>query len=277
MKITLLLSVFLVAGCASRVTPARLVKKKPEPVLPVATPAPIEQNESVIHSPEVVINTQSCPTMGAKNSPGKVKTLTGTGLTYEEAKFDLYSKLPSIGVLQNLKVNTAKASTLNAYAEANVVTKDINVNFDSFMTFNCKLDGLFAITAVIPTESISYLPTSISELTVTWKKEYATFAFAKKQCDDNQYTIIIDSSSRGVRINNAIERILKRGTIQVSIVCGPFKMITTWSAGRIQHVNEVFGNKYNLIVVGTGGGLDMRDLNDYSKELNLEMLKNAMN
>ncbi len=212
-------------------------------------------------------------------SKKNVNTITGIGLTYEEAKLDLHKKLPQIGILQTTRLRSVKVSTLDTYKESNVLSQDIRATFDHYVTHNCKIDGKFAISIAFPKEGVSYLPKQhhkeIFEKDL-FNPEYATYSYAKKICGDEMYTVIV-SLNDGYAINNAIkvsEPVFQRGVHKI-VVCGSFDLKTTWFAGRyIYDVRSIFGKPYNLIYLGSSRS--NKDIRDYSEEMNLEMIKNAL-
>lgn len=205
--------------------------------------------------------------------------ITGTGLNFEEAKYNLYSQLPSMGILQNLKLSSTKISTVTSYNELNVLHKDINVNFDHLVTYNCKIDGKFAISTLMPKSGISYLPiqhhTDIFD-DVIFDDKHATFAAATKACGSDIYSVVI-SLNNTFDISDAskiVDHSVNHGVHKI-VICGRFTVKTDWSHGaHVTDVTSVFKNKYNLIYIGPY--MSAPDIRDYSQEFNLEMLKNAL-
>lgn len=204
---------------------------------------------------------------------------TGVGLTYEEAKYNLYTQLPSVGILQNLKFSTTKMSNVSSYAESNILHKDVNVNFDHLVTYNCKIDGKFAITTLIPRDGISYLPKQHHDKTFdpdVFDGKYSTFAYANKVCGSEIYTVImsLNDSYEIVNAKKIVEQSVVQGVHRL-IICGSFDLKSDWFSGK--HVTEtlsVFKNRYNMIYLGSYRSNG--DIRDYSQELNLEMIKNIM-
>lgn len=222
-------------------------------------------------------STESC--LQDKQISNNTIVHTGIGLTYEEAKYNLYTQLPNIGILQQLKLSTIKISNIATYAESNILRKDINVNFDHLVIYNCRIGGQYAITTLIPRDGISYLPKqhlkNIFDEPI-FKKEYSTFAYAAKMCGSDVYTVLV-SVNNDYEIVDA-KKIIEQsmiGGVQTLVICGQFELKSNWFANkRISKNQSVFKNKYNMIYLGSYRSEP--DVRDYSQELNLEMLKNTM-
>lgn len=208
----------------------------------------------------------------------EIKTITGSGLSIEEAQIDLHKKLPMIGVLQTVKLNSVKTSTPETYSERSTLSKSINANFNHFSVKNCRLpDGRFASSVAFPIEGVSYLPAGNMKVLFSepsFKKEYATFSFAKSMCGDDVYSVIVSMNDH---FDIAGGKVAVRNNdmgIHTVIVCGQFKLQTKWfNHGWTNDVREVFAERYNMIYLGSYRNKDIRD---YSQELGLEMIKNAM-
>jgi len=207
-------------------------------------------------------------------SDKEIKSITGTGLTIEEARIELYKKLPEIGVLQTVKLKSTKISSSENYHESSVLTKSINASFDHISIKNCRLrDGRYASSAALPIEGISYLPNEPFPKS-SFKKEYATFSFAKSVCGESMYTVIVSMNDH-FSVSGGRTAFQKREYgISLAVVCGAFKLKSEWfNHDWSSDVREIFAERYSLIYLGSYRNKDIRD---YSQELGLEMIKNVL-
>lgn len=225
---------------------------------------------------QTIAHAESClnPVIAGKD----IKVITGSGISYEDARLDLYKKLPQIGVLESINLKTTKLSSNYSFSENSVLSKSINVTFDHISIQNCRLpDGRYASSAAFPLDGISYLPKeSLGEIfdEPIFMKEFATFKYANRVCNDEMYTVLLgmnpEYSISGGRV--IFEDLV--GGIHRVVICGTFKLKTRWfNHGWTTDIREVFANRYNLIYLGSYRNKDIRDL---SKELGLEMIKSSL-
>ncbi len=207
-----------------------------------------------------------------------IKVITGEGISYEDARIDLYRKLPQIGVLQSINLKTTKVSSDSSFSENSILSKSINATFDHISIQNCRLpDGRYASSAAFPLDGVSYLPKGrlrgVFEEPI-FKKEFATFKYANRVCGGEIYTVLI-TMNRHYSISGG-RTVLEKNVngIHQVVICGTFKLKSRWfNHGWTDDYREVFANRYNLIYLGSYRQKDIRDL---SIDLGLEMIKNAM-
>ena len=200
------------------------------------------------------------------------ETVTGLGLTYEEAQMDLHKKIPSLGILQTINLEQKKMLVGGSYSESSFLKSQVSANIDNIMTQNCKINGLFAISAIIPEGSVNYLPKDITDISDITKE--ANFVNAKKMCGDGTYTIIVSMNDQFETSGGREVYHKKLHGIHKMVVCGSFKLKSTWfNSGYRDDIREIFANKYNLIYLGS---MNNEVIEDYSKEFHLEMIKNAI-
>jgi hypothetical protein len=200
------------------------------------------------------------------------ETVTGIGLTFEEAQLDLHKKIPSLGILQTINLEQKKMLVGDSYSETSLLKSHLSANIDNVLTQNCKLNGLFAISAIIPQGSINYIPKAVSDIANVSDK--ADFVQAGKLCGNDQYTVIVSMNDHFEISGGKIAIQNNNMGIHTVIVCGQFKLQTKWfNHGWTTDVREIFANKYNLIYLGSYRDKDIRD---YYKEFHLEMVKNAI-
>lgn len=201
----------------------------------------------------------------------KAQVVTGVGWTMAEARHSFYSQLPQIGVLQSLKVNNTRLKTEKDFIETTKVTTDIFVNFDYLATYNCKIKGQFAISAIIPTDKINYLPYQFqSDYDKKLISEIARFEYAKKHCGDQPFTIVWAPGvhDEDIRFKNTKPVASKR--LKYHILCG-YNWEVHRKIGRSWYEYSSSNNQYNLFVITN------EYFEEYSEHLQLEMIKNAMN
>jgi hypothetical protein len=199
------------------------------------------------------------------------QVVTGKGWTMAEARHDFYSKLPMIGLLQTLKVNNTRIKTEKDFTEATKVTSDIFANFDYISSYNCKINDQFAMSAIVPTDKINYLPYQFqSDYDKKLISEIARFEYAKKNCGDQPFTIVWAPGvhDEDIRFKNAKPVISKR--LHYHIVCG-YNWEVHRKIGRSWYEYSSSNNQYNLFVI------TKEYFEEYSEHLQLEMIKNAMN
>lgn len=199
--------------------------------------------------------------------------VTGAGLTYEDAQMDLHKKLPMVGVLQAVNLEQTKISAGSSYSETSIMRNKISANIDTMVTQNCKINGLFAISVMLPENSINYIPKSVSELIDV--SEEATFAYASKACGNDQYSVLVSMNDDfDISEGRIVSQKRERGVHKL-VVCGQFKLKSSWNPqhGWSTDIREIFANKYNLIYLGS---VRTKDIRDYSREFHLEMIKNAI-
>lgn len=199
--------------------------------------------------------------------------VTGVGITYEDAQIDLHKKLPMVGVLQAVNLEQTKISTGSTYSETSIMRNKISANIDTMVTQNCKINGLFAISAILPENSINYIPKSVSDLIDV--SDEANFVHASKACGNDQYSVLVSMNDEFETSGGKVVYHKNESGIHKLVVCGQFKLKSRWNPqhGWSNDTREIFANKYNLIYLGS---VRIKDIRDYSREFQLEMIKNAI-
>jgi len=198
--------------------------------------------------------------------------ITGIGLTCQDAQLDLHKKLPTVGILQRVDLEQTKISTGNTYSETSILRNKISANIDTMLTQNCKTNGLFAISAIIPEHSINYIPDIVPHKSDVAKQ--SNFKYAHEVCGDDMYSVIVSMNDHFDIAGGKVAIRNNEMGIHRVVVCGQFSLKTKWfNHGWTTDVREIFANRYNLIYLGSYRNKDIRD---YSKEFHLEMIKNAI-
>jgi hypothetical protein len=209
----------------------------------------------------------------------EAKMVTGIGWTPEEALANLYKELPKIGILQTIKIDNTRVKTENDFSDTTKLTSGIKVNLDMISTFNCRINNQYAVSAIVPLNKIDYLPYPMTRdilcgAKIDYKKEFFEFDYAKRLCGHETYTLVFAAMNEIELLEGKIAKYTKYCQIKYYAICGNFKAKVSWK----RYYNFEFKsplNKYNLIYIGVpGAGFDIRD---FSQELHLEMIKNAMN
>lgn len=193
--------------------------------------------------------------------------VTGYGYSELEAERDLQMKLPSIGILQKTEISQRKANYGTFHNESTLMRSNIKANFDYVMTQKCKTGQNYAISAYIPKEGVNYFSNEDVRASIG---ELASFK-ERKVCKEGIYTVVISGNAEIHFDGGDVIKKDPRTSYDRYIVCGPFKMKADHSVHNRTARHEVWANQNNLIyVLGN-------KIQDYSQELQLEMIKNGMN
>ncbi len=103
--------------------------------------------------------THNCLPKNKKNllKNKKYKVVTVSGDTYELARKKLLETMPQAGFLKHIKQTEIKKLTNRSYTEKKTIKTNMSANIDFWLKYECKHQGEFYVTALIPKEGIKYL------------------------------------------------------------------------------------------------------------------------
>jgi hypothetical protein len=199
--------------------------------------------------------------------------ITAKGETYEQARKELQLKLPSLGLLQNLKLQQTKISFNGDYKEVNRLERSVNARFDYLLLKNCKYQGEYYVTATIPKKGISYIP----RYPLIMSDKMRDYAYLKRLCGANKKMMIVISgpmASWTSREDYHAWRVMKKG-FSYDLLCGKVAMKVKrcsrhngcW-ADRI--VNNDFDD-FKVLYIPTR--YEQKPVEDHTEEWKLEMGK----
>jgi len=221
---------------------------------------------------------------GVKNA----RALTVTGWTPEEAYQKLHLELPKIGVFQEVDVKSIQTMTDGKYLEKVQLRKSIKANIDMIAMHHCKINNMFAITALIPESGVNYYPDGIKQMyqrspdNKNWfYLKFWKFQEAKRHCGDQDYSLISlqDPGTLTVQGGRIVHQHDYLGMITY-VVCG-----SNWTAkihnnredkyfGIHQREIQHSGRKYSQWWAKHNG--QVRWYGEVSNEMELQMLQNAI-
>lgn len=114
--------------------------------------------------------------------------IVAKGETYREAQEKIQGMLPSIGLLQNLKLKQTKLSTKDSHLEVNELQRSVNAHFDYLLLSKCKYQGEYYIKATVPKEGVTYLPSDYALIIPDKLKDYAHL---NKLCGGKKMVVVL--------------------------------------------------------------------------------------
>lgn len=216
----------------------------------------------------------------------KSKVVTGKGWTPQEAMNNFYSKLPQVGVLQTLSFKKTKVRTENSYSETALATQDIFANFDYVTRYNCRNNGSYMVSAIVPTHKINYYPTRYDlheyltdddDTDSIALRKYFNFAKAKRFCGDKEYTFVLGNHTFNPRVKYgrfASNKVI--GFWRAIVLCGrDWQLQWRNEPKRVSdsHVYTLNPSEYqnNWYYAYSHTKID-----DFGKYMRLQMISNAM-
>lgn len=221
---------------------------------------------------------------GVKNS----KSLTVTGWTPEEAYQKLHLELPKIGVFQEVDVKSIKTLTDNNFTEKVQLRSSIKANIDMIATHHCKIDNMYAITALIPEGKINYYPERLARMhridpddKEIFFKKFWTFEQARRYCGTQDYSLISIQEPNAIEVQGGrIVHVDNYLSMITYVICG-----SNWTARISSTKSNLNSGRYCLGIqhdgrkYGQWWGYDNCFSNwvgDVSRYMELQMLQNAI-
>lgn len=188
------------------------------------------------------------------------KFLTGHGETFKEARNNLFKGLPTIGVLSRVTIEENKYLESNSasvvFNESKTMSNNLNARFNRFTIYDCRLNGEYFSTAIVPKRGTHYLPAFILDyFNDPNLKKYLNLSYVEKLCPNDS-----------VRIE-AIYNVLE-SNVKVDWTCKKDSAITDPTL-----LNSRYPSRFNLFVPRQVA----RGLKNYSSEYELELLSNLDN
>jgi hypothetical protein len=216
------------------------------------------------------------------------RAITVKGWTPEEAYQKLHLELPKIGVFQEIDLKSIQTMTDKKYLEKIQLRKSIRANINMIATHHCKIDNMFAITALIPEGGVNYYSDWIKESyqydpsDKNWfYRKFWTFEQAKRYCGDQDYSLISLQAPGNLTVQGG--RIVHKDdylSMVTYVICG-----SNWTAkihnnasdkryGIYVREIEHSGRKYTQWYALHNGQVIMH--NEASDNMELQMLQNAI-
>ena len=226
---------------------------------------------------------EHCIPSSYKVNPDNI--VTASGFTPDETWQNFHSQLPQIGVLQNVKLKSYKSRVKSAYFESTLISKSIFANFDYITKFQCKKNGEYLISAIVPKETINYIPMYYSDIEKNEKyiNSFLNFRKAKKICGNESYHLITsnymvnfheggDSNLRTRRVEGRrFDHNKTKNTLRVIVLCGFNWKI--WLNDNYGFQPNLTKNTWTHIVENEKEGIAFKEYDPY---MQLQMISNAI-
>jgi len=201
----------------------------------------------------------------------KYHLLTVKGDTYLQAEIKLKHQLPQIGFLQKVRSEQLRIKSNSTFFEINKIKNTVNANLDMWLKYECKYQGEYYITTVIPKSGIKYVnfdyPKDLNLVNI------------KKDCGNKKVVILItsrinsfDFHTSGSAWRYKFDRSRRKSRYNhFHVLCGDVNLKLGKRNGRYMLKSDNRFDKF--IVIGTYGTDAYPEIKDLTIDFWMELTK----
>ena len=228
---------------------------------------------SLLWSTQIIAKQHNCLPQRLKYTLNNNKYIVYTvkAPTYNGALTKINQQIPTIGFLKKVKIKEKEILINNQYYKKRELFSKINTDIDLFMKYECKWQGEFYITTIIPKKGIHY-----SNIKYLQDPEFNLKTF-KQYCKNKKIFILLFNNDSGISFssekayysNPTIKNTFYKG---YHLLCGKSQIKIRTSKYNYKKYNNNFSN-FNVLTIKKTSGKKQIYIEDISFNIWLELTK----